>query len=147
MNAAFYEFFCGGGMARVGFGPEWKCLIANDNDRRESGRLRGQLGGRQPFVGDVAKLTPPTCPASPISPGRHFLPGPLARRRSRGLDAARSGSFWRFCKLMHTTRRRTRAAADRAGERHRLADVAWRQGLRRDLRRVGRGLATALALS
>jgi DNA (cytosine-5)-methyltransferase 1 len=28
----FYEFFAGGGMARLGLGPGWTCLFANDFD-------------------------------------------------------------------------------------------------------------------
>jgi DNA (cytosine-5)-methyltransferase 1 len=28
----FYEFFCGGGMARAGLGEAWRCLFANDID-------------------------------------------------------------------------------------------------------------------
>ena len=26
----FYEFFAGGGMARLGLGDQWRCLMAND---------------------------------------------------------------------------------------------------------------------
>jgi len=28
----YYEFFAGGGMARAGLGPGWRCLLANDFD-------------------------------------------------------------------------------------------------------------------
>ena len=28
----FYEFFAGGGMARLGLGDQWACLFANDRD-------------------------------------------------------------------------------------------------------------------
>jgi G:T-mismatch repair DNA endonuclease (very short patch repair protein) len=31
----FYEFFAGGGMARAGLGPQWKCLFANDINNRD----------------------------------------------------------------------------------------------------------------
>ena len=33
---AFLEFFAGGGMARIGLGPSWRCLFANENDARIS---------------------------------------------------------------------------------------------------------------
>jgi DNA (cytosine-5)-methyltransferase 1 len=26
----YYDFFAGGGMAGIGLGPRWKCLMAND---------------------------------------------------------------------------------------------------------------------
>jgi hypothetical protein len=28
----FFEFFAGSGMARIGLGPSWRCLFANEND-------------------------------------------------------------------------------------------------------------------
>jgi len=28
----YYEFFAGGGMARMGLGPQWDCLFSNDFD-------------------------------------------------------------------------------------------------------------------
>jgi DNA (cytosine-5)-methyltransferase 1 len=30
---SFYEFFAGGGMARLGLGERWACVFANDFDR------------------------------------------------------------------------------------------------------------------
>ena len=30
------EFFCGGGMTRVGLGDGWRCLFANDIDPRKA---------------------------------------------------------------------------------------------------------------
>ena len=32
----FYEFFAGGGMVRAGLGPGWRCLFANDFDRKKA---------------------------------------------------------------------------------------------------------------
>ncbi len=32
---SFFEFFAGGGMARAGLGSGWKCLFANDFDRKK----------------------------------------------------------------------------------------------------------------
>jgi DNA (cytosine-5)-methyltransferase 1 len=40
----FYEFFCGGGMARAGLGPEWTCLFANDIDRRKAAAYAANWG-------------------------------------------------------------------------------------------------------
>ena len=36
----FYEFFAGGGMARAGLGPQWRCLFANDFDHKKSRMYR-----------------------------------------------------------------------------------------------------------
>jgi site-specific DNA-cytosine methylase len=53
----FYEFFCGGGMARAGLGPEWTCLFANDIDRGKAAAYAANWGADRLIVGDVAKLT------------------------------------------------------------------------------------------
>ncbi len=39
----FYEFFAGGGMARMGLGPNWTRLFANDFDFKKWAYLPGQL--------------------------------------------------------------------------------------------------------
>ena len=44
MTRSFYEFFCGGGMARAGFGLEWTCTFANDMDAKKPTQLCSQLG-------------------------------------------------------------------------------------------------------
>ena len=52
----FYEFFAGGGMARMGLGPQWTCLFANDYDLKKS-RVYGDHWG-QDFIetDDVRKI-------------------------------------------------------------------------------------------
>ncbi|MEY4830134.1 MAG: hypothetical protein RLZZ562_1930, partial [Planctomycetota bacterium] len=32
----FYEFFAGGGMARLGLGESWECLFANDFSEKKA---------------------------------------------------------------------------------------------------------------
>ena len=56
---AFLEFFAGGGMARIGLGPSWRCLFANenDNDFPKSASYRANFGGGPELkVCDVARL-------------------------------------------------------------------------------------------
>ena len=53
----FYEFFCGGGMAREGLGPDWLCLFANDNDPVKAAAYAANWKANQLMVGDVAGLT------------------------------------------------------------------------------------------
>jgi hypothetical protein len=38
----FYEFFAGGGMARLGLGAGWECLFANDTGLLIGVKLRQQ---------------------------------------------------------------------------------------------------------
>ena len=52
----FYEFFCGGGMARAALEPEWRCLFANDVDPRKGAAYAANWGGDQLRIADVASL-------------------------------------------------------------------------------------------
>ena len=52
----FYEFFCGGGMARAGLGPDWQCLFANDFDPKKAAAYRANWGGEELWCGDVAEV-------------------------------------------------------------------------------------------
>ena len=39
----FYEFFAGGGMARMGLGPDWRALAANDfSPKKQRDRIHGR---------------------------------------------------------------------------------------------------------
>ena len=42
----FYEFFAGGGMARLGLGEGWDCTFANDFDAMKADAYRANFGGR-----------------------------------------------------------------------------------------------------
>ena len=137
----FCEFFAGGGMARAGLAPGWNCSVRQRHRPEESGGLRCQLGVRAGLiVGDVGRpdhgrSSRRRRPRLGVTP----LPGSVARWRSRG---ARRRPL-RLVLAVHEThagssRRGSGAAHDRDRKRLRLADVTWRQGLRRDLRCVGR---------
>ena len=41
----FYEFFAGGGMARLGLGSSWNCLFANDFSEKKAAAYRRQRVG------------------------------------------------------------------------------------------------------
>jgi DNA (cytosine-5)-methyltransferase 1 len=53
----FYDFFAGGGMARVGLGPGWTCQLANDIDPMKGGAYRANFDGQELKDCDVAELT------------------------------------------------------------------------------------------
>ena len=52
----FYEFFAGGGMARLGLGPMWTCSFANDFDAKKAAAYRLYQGPSAMHVGDIADL-------------------------------------------------------------------------------------------
>jgi len=99
---SFYEFFAGGGMARVGLGPaNWRCAFANDFDDQKGQSYRANFGGDDLKVADVASLTladlPGTADLVWASPPCQdiSLAGNCA-----GLDGSRSGAFWPWLRLM-----------------------------------------------
>jgi DNA (cytosine-5)-methyltransferase 1 len=79
----FYEFFCGGGMARAGLGDAWRCLFANDFDPRKARACADNRGEAELRLADVATLRPATCPADGEAPTSR----PAGARADR--DAAR----------------------------------------------------------
>jgi DNA (cytosine-5)-methyltransferase 1 len=53
----FLEFFAGGGMARLGLGDSWRCLLANDRDAMKCADYRANFGGDDLIEGDIAALS------------------------------------------------------------------------------------------
>lgn len=103
MTAAptFYEFFAGGGMARLGFGSGWSCLRAVDFDARKAQAYRANFGDDDLIEGDVWALTTDDLPgradlAWASSPCQDLS---LAGARA-GLSGGRSSAFWGFWRLV-----------------------------------------------
>ena len=97
----FYEFFAGGGMARLGLGAGWDCLFANDFDPMKAAAYRANFGEDDLRHGDVWKLHPHDLPgradlAWASSPCQDLS---LAGARA-GLSGGRSSAFFGFWWLM-----------------------------------------------
>lgn len=99
----FYEFFAGGGMARLGLGPAWTCTFANDFDPVKAAVYRDNFPDAAGHFheGDVWKLAPRDLPgradlAWASSPCQDFS---LAGARA-GLAGGRSSAFFGFWKLV-----------------------------------------------
>ncbi|MFC3068001.1 DNA cytosine methyltransferase [Phenylobacterium soli] len=99
----FYEFFAGGGMARVGLGPRWSCLFANDFDPVKAATYRANFTDAADHLreGDVWRLGVADLPgqadvAWASSPCQDFS---LAGARA-GLAGGRSSAFYGFWRLM-----------------------------------------------
>lgn len=111
----FYEFFAGGGMARLGLGEGWHCLFANDFDPVKAAAYRANFpdAARHFHEGDVWKTTPADLPgradlAWASSPCQDFS---LAGQRA-GLGGGRSGAvfgFWRLIEALNAEGRAPRA--------------------------------------
>lgn len=115
----FYEFFAGGGMARLGLGDGWNCLFANDYDPKKARAYRDNWnGGAELIEGDIWALTAADLPGRPDLAWASFpcqdvsLAG--GRRGVGEIDveaerATRSGAFWPFWRLMTRLRNENRA--------------------------------------
>lgn len=94
----FYEFFAGGGMARAGLGPGWRCLFANDFDQKKGLAYQANWGtGGELKIGDVQKVT-----ASELSEYADLVWGSFPCQDlslaggGAGLKGERSGTFYPF---------------------------------------------------
>lgn len=98
---SFYEFFAGGGMARAGLGPAWRCLFANDFDPKKAAAYRANWGSDELLLGDVAGLTIADLPGSADLAWASFPCQDLSLAGvGAGLKGKRSGTFWPFWRLM-----------------------------------------------
>lgn len=98
----FYEFFAGGGMARIGLGQGWRCLFANDMDNRKASAYKANFDSAPELkVGDVAAVSTADLPGAADLAWASFPCQDLSLAGNRGgLDAKRSGAFWPFWRLM-----------------------------------------------
>lgn len=101
----FYEFFAGGGMARLGLGEAWSCLYANDFDPLKAATYRDNHpdAAEHFHEGDVWAVKATALPgqadlAWASSPCQDFS---LAGARA-GLEGGRSSAFFGFWTLMET---------------------------------------------
>ena len=109
---SFYEFFAGGGMARVGLGPAWSPSFANDFDPVKAATYRANFADADAhlYVGDVWKLDAADLPgradlAWASSPCQDLS---LAGGRA-GFAGGRSGAFFGFWRLMEALNAEGRA--------------------------------------
>lgn len=101
MKHNFYEFFAGGGMARMGFGPDWACLFANDFDHKKSRVYRLNWGDDAFRTADVRRLTARDLPGQSDLAWASFPCQDLSLAGGgAGLKGDRSGTFWPFWDIM-----------------------------------------------
>jgi DNA (cytosine-5)-methyltransferase 1 len=106
----FYEFFCGGGMARAGLGAAWRCLFANDFDPRKAKAYADNWGVADLRCVDIATLRAADLPGLADLAWASFPCQDLSLAGAgAGLSGARSGAFWGFHALMRDLRREGRA--------------------------------------
>ena len=112
MSRTFYEFFAGGGMARAGLGLNWKCLFANDFDRKKGETYKLNWGHDDLIVDDIRNIAPEEMPGKPDLIWGSFPCQDLSLAGGgAGLRGNRSGSFWPFIAHIQNLRDEGRAPA------------------------------------
>jgi DNA (cytosine-5)-methyltransferase 1 len=98
----FFEFFSGGGMARLGLGSEWRCTFSNDLDEAKAASYRRNFNSAPELkVGDVGALEVSELPGKPALAWASFPCQDLSLAGyGRGLAGERSGVFWSFWRLI-----------------------------------------------
>jgi len=100
-TGVFFEFFAGGGMARAGLGPRWRCAFANEIDRKKAAVYATNWGAAELHVGDVAKLTLADLGGEADLAWASFPCQDLSLAGTgAGLTGRRSRTFWPFWKLI-----------------------------------------------
>lgn len=101
-SLTFYEFFAGGGLARLGLGPRWTCLFANDIDEKKAEVYRRNFSGAPELVvEDIHRVTTEMLPGRALLAWASFPCQDLSLAgKGGGLRAERSGTFWSFWNLI-----------------------------------------------
>lgn len=98
----FYEFFAGGGMARLGLGSGWQCAFANDIDERKAETYRRNFeNSSELHLGDIAGVNVSDLPGRAELAWASFPCQDLSLAGAgAGLKGERSGMFWEFWRLV-----------------------------------------------
>jgi DNA (cytosine-5)-methyltransferase 1 len=109
-GATLYEFFAGGGMARLALAPRFRTIFANDLDPAKCRHYARVFGPDALRCGDVAALTPDDLPGRADLAWASFPCQDLSLAGARGgLAAPRSGAFWGFWRLIEGLAQQNRA--------------------------------------
>jgi len=146
-GAPVWEFFAGGGLARLGLEPDFVCTFANDIDPAKAEAYRTAFPpAAEMYEADIWRLSPAKLPGKAVLAWASFPCQDLSLAGARrGLAAPRSGAFWGFHRLIEKLGADGRApdlltlenvtgllsshgGADFAALMHALDDLGYRAG-------------------
>lgn len=104
----FLEFFAGGGMARAGLGPAWRCAFANDFDSKKGEAYAANWGKSGLIIDDIRNIDPAELPESDLAWGSFPCQDLSLAGGGAGLRGDRSGTFWPFISLLRSLREQDR---------------------------------------
>ena len=99
---SFYEFFAGGGMARLGLGAPWSCLFANDNCTKKAESYKINFAPADELhVGNIEQVSIDMLPDYADMLWASFPCQDLSLAgNGAGLAGNRSGVFWSFWEIV-----------------------------------------------
>jgi DNA (cytosine-5)-methyltransferase 1 len=131
----FYEFFAGGGMARLGLGERWECLFANDFDAVKAAAYRDNFPGEHFSRRTSGPFPRPISQGGPPRVGLLAVSGLQPRGGRAGLAGGRSSALLGFWRLVEGLAAEGRAPPDGSHrERHGLLSARGRSDFRRPWR-------------
>jgi len=106
----FYEFFAGGGMARMGLGRRWRCLLANEWCQKKAQSYRKNFApGDELLDCDIRSLDAADLPGLPTLAWASFPCQDMSLAgNGQGLSGRRSSTFWAFWHLVLEMKRQNR---------------------------------------
>jgi DNA (cytosine-5)-methyltransferase 1 len=109
-GAPLYEFFAGGGLARLGLAGDFTCVFANDIDPAKARAYRAAFPDAVMREGDIWNLKAGDLPGAAALAWASFPCQDLSLAGARrGLAAPRSGAFWGFHRLIEKLKHEGRA--------------------------------------
>jgi DNA (cytosine-5)-methyltransferase 1 len=109
-GAPLFEFFAGGGLARLGLEPDFACVFANDIDPTKAAAYRAAFADAPMREGDIWRLSTADLPGKAALAWASFPCQDLSLAGARrGLAAPRSGAFWGFHALIEKLAHEQRA--------------------------------------
>ena len=107
----FYEFFAGGGMARLGLGRGWTSIFANDICTKKAVSYKANFRRSNLLAENIENVKVRDLPDGTASLAWASFPCQdlSLAGNGAGLDGERSGTFWAFWNLMRDLQRGNRA--------------------------------------
>lgn len=106
----FLEFFAGGGLARLGLGESWNCVLANDWDKKKAACYKANWADQELVVDDISNLDVDVIKQEVDLAWASFPCQDVSLAGAgAGLKGTRSGTFWPFWKLITSLRDAKRA--------------------------------------
>jgi DNA (cytosine-5)-methyltransferase 1 len=115
-NLTFGEFFAGGGLARSGLAPAFRCVFSNDIDPMKCGAYALNFPDDAIQPRDVWRLDADDLPHMDLAWASFPCQDVSFAGARRGLNAPRTGAFWGFWNLIETLANAGRAPATLALE-------------------------------